>query len=91
MRRCAACPQCIGGFEVKRDFHRGGGGTWSEARDYCQAQGGDIAVIDTEANRAGMPDADFSSWSSPEDIANTISDWVKDGGLRPASGSLVDV
>ncbi|MCB1844433.1 MAG: SDR family NAD(P)-dependent oxidoreductase [Halioglobus sp.] len=29
-------------------------------------------VIDTPANRAGMPDADFSEWVSTEDLANVI-------------------
>lgn len=29
-------------------------------------------IIDTEANRAAMPGADFSRWSSPEEIAKVI-------------------
>lgn len=29
-------------------------------------------IIDTPANRAGMPKADFSRWVKPEDIAKTI-------------------
>ena len=29
-------------------------------------------VIDTPANRAGMPDADPSAWVAPEDLANVI-------------------
>ena len=28
------------------------------------------SIIDTEANRAAMPDADFSTWPKPEDIAS---------------------
>jgi NAD(P)-dependent dehydrogenase (short-subunit alcohol dehydrogenase family) len=30
------------------------------------------SIIDTPANRKGMPDADFSSWPRPEDIARVI-------------------
>ena len=30
------------------------------------------SIIDTEANRKAMPDADFSKWPKPEDIARTI-------------------
>mmetsp|Transcript_9132 Transcript_9132/g.14841 ORF Transcript_9132/g.14841 Transcript_9132/m.14841 type:complete len:228 (+) Transcript_9132:1136-1819(+) len=32
-------------------------------------------TIDTPANREGMPDADFSTWSDPEDIAEKIFLW----------------
>jgi NAD(P)-dependent dehydrogenase (short-subunit alcohol dehydrogenase family) len=31
------------------------------------------STIDTEANRKSMPDADFSKWVNPKDIAETIS------------------
>jgi NAD(P)-dependent dehydrogenase (short-subunit alcohol dehydrogenase family) len=30
------------------------------------------SVIDTEANRKAMPNADFSAWTKPEDIARVI-------------------
>lgn len=30
------------------------------------------SIIDTEANRRAMPDADFSKWPKPEEIANVI-------------------
>jgi NAD(P)-dependent dehydrogenase (short-subunit alcohol dehydrogenase family) len=30
------------------------------------------SIIDTEANRRAMPDADFAKWPKPEDIAHTI-------------------
>lgn len=30
------------------------------------------SIIDTEANRKAMPNADFSSWPKPEDIARVI-------------------
>lgn len=31
------------------------------------------SIIDTEANRAAMPDSDFTAWVSPETIASTIA------------------
>jgi NAD(P)-dependent dehydrogenase (short-subunit alcohol dehydrogenase family) len=30
------------------------------------------SIIDTEANRRAMPDADFSKWPRPEEIARII-------------------
>lgn len=30
------------------------------------------SIIDTEANRRAMPDADFSTWPKPEDIAKVV-------------------
>jgi len=30
------------------------------------------SIIDTEANRRAMPNADFSKWPKPEDIANVV-------------------
>jgi len=30
------------------------------------------SIIDTEANRKSMPDADYSKWPKPEDIARVI-------------------
>jgi NAD(P)-dependent dehydrogenase (short-subunit alcohol dehydrogenase family) len=30
------------------------------------------SIIDTEANRKAMPNADFAKWPKPEDIANVI-------------------
>ena len=36
------------------------------------------SVIDTPQNRSAMPDADFSSWVAPEDIANNIVYYCSD-------------
>jgi len=33
-------------------------------------------TLDTEANRLAMPTSDFSKWSSPKIIAETIKDWA---------------
>jgi NAD(P)-dependent dehydrogenase (short-subunit alcohol dehydrogenase family) len=30
------------------------------------------SIIDTEANRRAMPNADFTNWPKPEDIARVI-------------------
>lgn len=48
-------------------------------------------TIDTPANRESMPDADFSSWTSPEDMAMKIFEWHMVPHLRPPSGSLMNV
>ncbi|KAM6401271.1 dihydropteridine reductase [Pluvialis apricaria] len=47
-------------------------------------------TLDTPANRKSMPDADFSSWTPLEFIAETFYDWVT-GKSRPNSGSLIQV
>ncbi|KAF1598393.1 UNVERIFIED_CONTAM: Dihydropteridine reductase, partial [Eudyptes robustus] len=47
-------------------------------------------TLDTPANRKSMPDADFSSWTPLEFIAETFFDWVT-GKNRPNSGSLIQV
>lgn len=50
------------------------------------------AIIDTPANRAAMPDADFNKWAKPADIAETIlflaspSNAVTTGALVPVDG-----
>lgn len=49
-------------------------------------------IIDTPANRAGMPDEDFKSWVSPESLANVMCFLASDsaaavhGALVPVSG-----
>jgi len=44
-------------------------------------------MIDTPGNRAGMPDADFSSWTKCEDFANQIVRW-KLGQDEMVSGGM---
>ncbi|XP_072262513.1 dihydropteridine reductase [Pyxicephalus adspersus] len=70
----------------------------------CQSLGGEksglpvnsaaVAILpvtlDTPANRASMPDADFSSWTPLDFIAETFYNWTT-GNNRPKSGSLVQV
>ena len=46
-------------------------------------------TINTPANRDAMPDADFSSWIEPNEIAVEIESWVD--GPRPRNGALVSI
>ena len=48
------------------------------------------SVIDTPANRAGQPDADYSKWVPPQQIAKVIRFLVSDDSL-PISGAAVPV
>jgi NAD(P)-dependent dehydrogenase (short-subunit alcohol dehydrogenase family) len=48
------------------------------------------SVIDTPANRAGQPDADYSKWVAPEAIAKVIRFLVSDDSA-PMSGAAVSV
>jgi NAD(P)-dependent dehydrogenase (short-subunit alcohol dehydrogenase family) len=48
------------------------------------------SIIDTPANRADMPDADFSSWVKPEAIADVIL-FLASPAARAISGALIPV
>ncbi len=48
------------------------------------------STIDTPANRAAMPDADPSSWTSPEAIAAVIH-WLCSDEAAAVRGAVVDV
>jgi NAD(P)-dependent dehydrogenase (short-subunit alcohol dehydrogenase family) len=48
------------------------------------------SVIDTPANRASMPNADFSKWVTPAAIARVIRFLVSDDS-EPVSGAAVPV
>lgn len=47
------------------------------------------ATIDTDTNRENMPDADFTSWTNPEEIASQVCKWVDEPNSCPKSGSLI--
>ncbi|KAJ7326753.1 hypothetical protein JRQ81_016512 [Phrynocephalus forsythii] len=47
-------------------------------------------TLDTPMNRKSMPDADFSSWTPLDLIAEMFYDWIT-GKDRPSSGSLIQV
>jgi len=52
------------------------------------------STIDTPANRAGMPRADFSKWVTPKELADVILFLASDaataitGALLPVSGRV---
>lgn len=48
------------------------------------------SIIDTPANRASMPDADFSRWVAPEALADAIAFLLSDDA-RAISGALLPV
>lgn len=48
------------------------------------------SVIDTPANRAAQPDADYSKWVAPEEIAKVIRFLVSDDSA-PTSGAAIPV
>ncbi len=46
------------------------------------------SVIDTPANRAATPDADFSKWVKPEDIAHVIRFLISDEAKVTSGGEI---
>lgn len=75
-----------------------GGGLPGECRAIAIAP----HTLDTVANRTAMPDADVSSWTKPEVLADKIIGWLRELGLGspnadetvskiPQSGSIVEV
>jgi NAD(P)-dependent dehydrogenase (short-subunit alcohol dehydrogenase family) len=48
------------------------------------------SVIDTPANRASMPKADFEKWVKPAEIAGVIAHLLSDAS-RPTSGAAIPV
>ena len=48
------------------------------------------SVIDTPGNRASMPQADFSKWVRPEEIAGVIAHLLSDASA-PVSGAAIPV
>jgi NAD(P)-dependent dehydrogenase (short-subunit alcohol dehydrogenase family) len=48
------------------------------------------SVIDTPANRAGQPDADYSKWVAPGEIARVVRFLVSDDA-RVTSGAAIPV
>lgn len=48
------------------------------------------SIIDTPANRADMPDADFSQWVKPEALAQVIV-YLASSAARAVSGALIPV
>jgi len=48
------------------------------------------SIIDTPANRADMPDADFSAWVAPADLAEVIL-FLASPAARALTGALIPV
>jgi 3-oxoacyl-[acyl-carrier protein] reductase len=48
------------------------------------------SIIDTEANRRDMPEADFSTWVQPAELAGVIL-FLLSGEARAVTGALVPV
>jgi 3-oxoacyl-[acyl-carrier protein] reductase len=48
------------------------------------------STIDTPANRKDMPNADFTKWVAPEDLANVIL-FLASAEARAITGALVPV
>ena len=49
-----------------------------------------LAIIDTAANRADMPDADFSRWVAPADLAAVIA-FLLSPAATAVTGALLPV
>jgi NAD(P)-dependent dehydrogenase (short-subunit alcohol dehydrogenase family) len=48
------------------------------------------STMDTEENRQNMPQADFSKWVPPAEVAVVIAGLVSDD-MKPVSGSAITV
>ncbi len=48
------------------------------------------SILDTAANRSSMPDADFTRWVKPEDIASTVR-FLLSAEARAITGALIPV
>ena len=48
------------------------------------------SIIDTPANRADMPEADFSAWVAPADLAEVIL-FLASPAARALTGALIPV
>jgi NAD(P)-dependent dehydrogenase (short-subunit alcohol dehydrogenase family) len=48
------------------------------------------SIIDTPTNRQAMPDADFASWPSPDEIAETVA-FLCSPANSLTSGALVPI
>ncbi|EFC42688.1 predicted protein [Naegleria gruberi] len=48
------------------------------------------SMLDTEANRNAMPNADFSNWTPLDHVSEKIVDWIE-CREKPVSGSLIKI
>jgi dihydropteridine reductase len=47
-------------------------------------------TLDTPANRAGMPNADFSNWTPCEEVADKLHQWTTKASA-PQNGGLLKI
>ena len=69
-------------------FARSAALEWKEARVRVNAVLPD--TIDTPANRRAMPNADFSRWATPDELADVIV-WLCSDAARVVSGNAIDL
>lgn len=46
-------------------------------------------TLDTPSNRAGMPNADFGTWTPCAEVAQALHNWTHVPSSRPASGAML--
>jgi len=64
-----------------------GGGLAEQVTALCIAP----ITLDTPSNRKFMPDADFSTWTPLNWMAETLFDWTESKLNRPPTGSLLTI
>mmetsp|Transcript_45588 Transcript_45588/g.114722 ORF Transcript_45588/g.114722 Transcript_45588/m.114722 type:complete len:234 (-) Transcript_45588:1064-1765(-) len=69
--------------QIVRSLAAEGGGLPSGARVAAVLP----ITLDTEMNRKGMPDADFSTWTSLQTVAECLLSWC-DGSKTPENGAM---
>lgn len=47
-------------------------------------------TLDTEMNRISMPNANFSNWTSLDELSERIAEWIE-GKSTPKNGSLIKI
>ena len=63
--------------------------------DFASAKSGSAVVtilpitLDTPSNRAGMPNADFTTWTPVAEVAGNLVAWTSQPHLRPTSGAML--
>lgn len=48
-------------------------------------------ILDTEMNRAGMPNANFDNWTKLDEVSGKLFDWAENPASRPRNGSLIRI
>lgn len=48
-------------------------------------------ILDTKSNRESMPQADYSSWTSLNEVSEHILKWFLEPSIRPSTGSMIQI